>query len=130
MQTTGYTALLPLIDLYRPLVRHVDLSMRGDYRVPITWTLKEVPVNWLSRIPTNSTFNQNQMDQRLNIAIYWSRVPKSYNDLANVGITLHLVWYLYFDLLRILVVNHQALSDFTSFPEIAGMILVKGPHFQ
>ena len=130
MPTTGYAATLPVMDLYGPPKRTVDVFMRGDYRVPIHWKLEEIPVDWLFITPASGTLSQEQYDQRLNVTIDWDRVPENFNDTVKVGITSHPSPYPYFDLIRIPVQNNRAPAEFKGFPETAGMISIEAPHFQ
>ncbi|EAQ84591.1 hypothetical protein CHGG_08605 [Chaetomium globosum CBS 148.51] len=66
MPTTDFAPVLPQMDPYGPSVRHVDVFMRGDYRVPLTWALDPLPVPWLSITPANGTLNKDHPDARLN----------------------------------------------------------------
>ena len=123
-------ALLPPMDLYGPATRHIDLFMRGDYRVPIHWSLEKIPVDWLLVKPTSGTLSRDQMDQRLNVTIDWARVPEGFNSTVNVGITSSPSSYPYYDLIRIPVRHSKVPAGFKGFPETAGMISIEGPHFQ
>jgi hypothetical protein len=129
MPTTNYGAVLPQMDPYGPPVRHVDLFMRGDYRVPIEWALDPIPVPWLSITPTNGTLHKDHPDQRLNITISWPSVPTDFNDTVLVGIRAKPSRIPYFDLIRIPVLNRRTPPDFTGFPESAGYVSIEGPHF-
>ncbi|KAF2796768.1 glycoside hydrolase family 115 protein [Melanomma pulvis-pyrius CBS 109.77] len=130
MPTEGYGAVLPVMDPYGPAVRTVDLFMRGDFRVPISWKLDAIPVDWLSIAPISGTLSQDQYDQRLNVTIDWDRVPKGTNETIEVGITSEPSPYPYFDLIRIPVRNHRVTEGFNGFPETAGLISIEAPHFQ
>jgi hypothetical protein len=130
MPTTGYTATLPSMDPYGPRVRHVDLFMRGDYRVPIEWALEKSPVEWLSINPVRGTLSKDRMEQRLNVTIDWEKVPAGFNSTVNVGITSTPSPYPYFDLIRVPVANTRVPAGFTGFPETAGMVSIEAPHFQ
>ena len=130
MPTVGYPAMLPVMNPYGPAVRTVDLFMRGDYRVPINWTLDEIPVGWLSIAPRSGMLSKEHYDQRLNVSIDWSKVPENYNSTINVGVRSQPAPYPYFDLIRIQVENHKRSPDFAGFPETAGYISIESPHFQ
>ena len=131
MPTTGAAAaILPSMDPYGPRTRSVDLFMRGDYRVPLQWSLEKPPVDWLSITPSNGTLSRDQMDQRLNVSIDWTKVPEGFNKIISVGITSSPSPYPYYDLIRIPVVNNKLPSDFKGFPETAGAVSIEGPHFQ
>ena len=124
------SALLPPMDPYGPRTRHVDLFMRGDYRVPIQWSLEKSSVDWLSITPSSGTLSRDQMDQRLNVTIDWARVPEGFNKILNIGITSTPSPYPYYDVIRIPVVHNKVPSDFRGFPETAGSVSIEGPHFQ
>lgn len=117
------------MDPYGPSVRHVDVFMRGDYRVPVTWMLDPLPVAWLSISPANGTLNKDHPDARLNITIDWASVPKDFNSTVLVGIRSTPARYPYFDQIQIPVLNFQAPTSFTGFPESAGYISIEAPHF-
>ncbi|KAH6617360.1 hypothetical protein F5144DRAFT_615986 [Chaetomium tenue] len=129
MPTTDFAPLLPQMDPYGPSVRHVDVFMRGDYRVPLSWALDPLPVPWLSITPTNGALNKDHPDARLNITVDWPSVPKDFNDTLLVGIRSTPARYPYFDQIHIPVLNFQAPPSFTGFPESAGYISIEAPHF-
>jgi hypothetical protein len=130
MPTVGYPVRLLVMSPYGPLVRTVDLYMRGDYRVPLEWQLSDIPVNWLSITPSSGKLNQTVYDQRLNVTVDWDRVPAGYNDSIEVSITSTPSPYPYFDLIRIPIQNQRAPADFVGFPETAGYISIEAPHYQ
>jgi hypothetical protein len=129
MPTTNFAPLLPQMDLYGPSVRHVDVFMRGDYRVPVTWVLDPLPVSWLSITPANGTLNKDHPDARLNVTIDWASVPKDFNSTLLVGVRSTPARYPYFDQIQIPVLNFQAPASFAGFPESAGYISIEAPHF-
>lgn len=122
--------LLPVSDRYTIPSRHFELFARGDYRVPMNWTLDEVPVDWLTIEPTSGILDQNTMVERLNVTIDWDSVPEGFDEHVNVGIRADPAVYPYYDILRIPVLNVQAPSDFTGFPAAAYVISIEAPHFQ
>jgi hypothetical protein len=130
MPTVGYPAMLPVMNPYGPPIRTVDLFMRGDYRIPLNWTLDDIPVDWLSITPRSGVLSKDQNEQRLNVTIDWSKVPENYNSTIEVGVRSTPAPYPYFDLIRIPVQNQQVPADFEGFPETAGYISIEGPHFQ
>jgi hypothetical protein len=130
MPTVGYPAMTPIMNPYGPAVRTVDLFMRGDYRVPLNWTLDEIPVDWLSIAPGSGVLSKDKYDQRLNVTIDWKKVPKGYNGTINVGVRSQPAPYPYFDLIRIPIQNQKVPDDFQGFPETAGYISIESPHFQ
>lgn len=130
MPTVEYPALLPVMDPYGPSVRHVDLFARGDYRVPISWVLEAIPVDWLSIQPAAGTLDIDKMVERLNFTINWDAVPDGFNDTIEVGITATPAEYPYFDLIRVPVLKTQVPVNFTGFPESAGCISIEAPHYQ
>jgi hypothetical protein len=130
MPTVGYPAALPVMNPYGPPVRTVDLFMRGDYRVPITWQLDDIPVDWLSVVPRSGTLSKEQYDQRLNITINWKKAPKDFNQIIEIGVRSEPSPYPYFDILRIPVQNQKVPDSFIGFPETAGYISIEAPHFQ
>jgi hypothetical protein len=130
MPTVGFPAMLPVMNPYGPDIRTVDLFMRGDYRVPLNWTLDTIPVDWLSIVPSSGMLSREQYEQRLNVTIDWSKVPESYNGIINVGVRSTPAPYPYFDLIRIPVQNQKVTADFVGFPETAGYISIDSPHFQ
>jgi hypothetical protein len=130
MPTVGYPAMLPVMNPYGPPIRTVDLFMRGDYRIPLNWTLDDIPVEWLSITPRSGVLSKDQNEQRLNVTIDWSKVPENYNSTIEVGVRSTPAPYPYFDLIRVPVQNQQVPADFGGFPETAGYISIEGPHFQ
>jgi len=130
MPTVGYPATVPVMNPYGPSVRTVDLFMRGDYRVPLTWQLDNIPVDWLSITPQSGTLSKDKYEERLNITIDWTKVPKGFNGTVNVGVTSEPAPYPYFDLIRIPVQHQRVPVGFNGFPETAGHISIEGPHFQ
>jgi hypothetical protein len=129
MPTTNFAPLLPQMDPYGPAVRHVDIFMRGDYRVPLNWALDPLPVSWLSVLPTNGILNKDRPDERLTVSIDWASVPDNFNSTLLIGIRSKPARYPYFDQIRIPVLNARAPTSFTGFPESAGYISIEGPHF-
>ncbi|KAG9252041.1 uncharacterized protein F5Z01DRAFT_738601 [Emericellopsis atlantica] len=130
MPTVEYPALLPVMDPYGPPVRHLDVFHRGDYRVPIHWTLGEMPEPWVSIQPASGTVGDDHMVERLNITIDWAQVPESFNDTIEIEITATPAEIPYFDLIRVPVLKTQLPDDFVGFPETAGFISIESPHFQ
>jgi hypothetical protein len=129
MPTTAFAPVLPQMDPYGPRVRHVDVFMRGDYRVPVNWALDPLPVPWLSISPLNGTLNKDHPDERLNITIDWPSVPADFNATLLVGIRSTPARYPYFDQIHIPVLNARAPASFAGFPESAGYISIEAPHF-
>jgi hypothetical protein len=130
MPTVGYPATVPPMSPYGPPVRTVDLFMRGDYRVPLTWQLDDISVDWLSITPRSGTLSKDKYDERLNVTIDWNKVPKGFNGTINVGVTSEPAPYPYFDLIRIPVQHQRVPASFKGFPETAGYISIESPHFQ
>ncbi|KAF2739667.1 hypothetical protein EJ04DRAFT_548968 [Polyplosphaeria fusca] len=131
MPTTNFPAMLPVFDPYGPPQRTIDLFMRGDYRVPISWQLDQIPVDWLTIVPKSGTLSHNTTHTtRLNVTVDWERVPEGFNETIRVGVTSEPAPYPYFDLIRIPVQKHLVPVDFAGFPETAGMISIEAPHFQ
>jgi hypothetical protein len=130
MPTVNYPAMLPVMNPYGPLVRTVDLFMRGDYRVPLNWTLDEVPVDWLSITPRSGMLSKDRYEQRLNVTIDWVKVPDNYNGTVNIGVRSQPAPYPYYDVIRIPVQNQKVATNFKGFPETAGYISIESPHFQ
>ncbi|KAH7114256.1 hypothetical protein B0J11DRAFT_594766 [Dendryphion nanum] len=123
--------LLPIMDPYGPVVRHVEVFMRGDYRVPIKWAIGEIPVKWLNISPKTGTLNQSQYDQRLNITIDWKQVPADFNDTIAIPITASPSHYPYLDHIYVPVQNHAVPSGFVGFPETEGnLISIEATHYQ
>lgn len=122
--------LLPVSDRYTIPSRYFDLFARGDYRVPMDWTLDAVPVDWLTIEPTSGTLDQDNMVQRLNVTINWDSVPEGFNENVNVGIRAEPAVYPYYDILRIPVLDVRAPDDFKGFPAAAYVISIEAPHFQ
>ncbi|KAK4041225.1 hypothetical protein C8A01DRAFT_34746 [Parachaetomium inaequale] len=129
MPTTAFAPVLPQMDPYGPPVRHVDVFMRGDYRVPINWALDPLPVPWLTISPSNGRLNKDRPDARLNVTIDWPSVPLNFNATLRVGIRSTPARYPYFDQIHIPVLNFRAPESFTGFPESAGYISIEAPHF-
>lgn len=129
MPTTNFAPVLPQMDPYGPAIRHVEVFMRGDYRVPIEWALDPLPVPWLTITPLNGTLNKDRPDERLNITVDWPSVPANYNSTLRVGIRSTPARYPYFDQIHIPVLNFRAPASFTGFPESAGYISIEAPHF-
>ena len=130
MPTVEYPALLPVMDTYGPPTRHLDVFHRGDYRVPINWTLGAVPVSWMTVLPAAGTLDKEHSVERLEVAIDWANVPDGFNETIEVGITATPAEYPYFDLIRVPVLHRRAPADFQGFPETGGIISIESPHFQ
>lgn len=131
MPTTNFAPVLPVMDPFGPQVRHVDLFMRGNYRIPVHWSLDPIPVDWLSITPMNGTLSRDtQMDQRLNVTVDWTRVPDGFNSTVLVGVRSTPARYPYFDQIRVPVQNFRPGTGAFGFPETAGYISIEGPHFQ
>ncbi|KAL1799266.1 hypothetical protein ACET3X_003303 [Alternaria dauci] len=130
MPFTKSPAQLPEMSPYGPSRRTIDLFMRGDYRVPLDWQLGDIPVDWLSITPSSGRLNYTADEQRLNVAIDWTRVPEGYNDTVKVGLTSTPSFYPYYDIIRIPVQNKKVPTNFRGFPETAGYISIESPHFQ
>ncbi|KAF1912642.1 hypothetical protein BDU57DRAFT_583107 [Ampelomyces quisqualis] len=130
MPTVRYPAMLPIMNRYGPPVRTVDLFMRGDYRIPLNWTLDKIPVDWLSILPRSGMISRDQNEQRLNVTIDWDQVPEAFNGTINVGVRSTPAPYPYFDYIRIPVQNQKVPTNFTGFPETAGYISIESPHYQ
>lgn len=130
MPTVGYPAMLPVMNPYGPPIRTVDFFMRGDYRIPLNWTLDEISVDWLSISPRFGVLSKDQNEQRLNVTIDWSQVPEAFNGTINVGVRSTPAPYPYFDYIRIPVQNQKVPANFSGFPETSGYISIESPHFQ
>lgn len=105
--------------------------MRGDYRVPITWDIGEIPVDWLSVTPKTGVLSQTQYDQQLNITIDWERVPANFNDTIVIPVTATPSHYPYLDHIYVPVQNHRVPDGFVGFPETQGnLISIEATHFQ
>ncbi|KAK5655160.1 hypothetical protein OQA88_6059 [Cercophora sp. LCS_1] len=128
MPTTNFAPLLPLTDPYSP-PRIVDLFMRGNHRVPITWTLDPLPVPWLSISPLTGTLSRDNPDARLTLKIDWSSVPEGYNRTLEIGIRATPNPFPYFDLIRLPILNTPIPASPGLFPETSGLISIEGPHF-
>ncbi|KAK4224458.1 hypothetical protein QBC38DRAFT_514907 [Podospora fimiseda] len=132
MPTTAFAPIVPLLTPYSPS-RHVDLFMRGNHRVPISWTLDPIPVPWISITPSSGTLSRETgSDTRLNISVDWSQVPSNYNSTVKVGIRSTPARYPYFDQFHIPILNLEVpFSDATpnTFPETDGIISIEAPHF-
>ncbi|KAF2747412.1 glycoside hydrolase family 115 protein [Sporormia fimetaria CBS 119925] len=126
-----WTPTLPVMDSYGPKVRFVELFMRGDYRVPINWTIGDAPVDWITINPRSGILNEGQYDQRVNISVAWDRVPLGFNETVVVPVTATPSQYRYLDYLYIPVTNQRVPEDFVGFPEVeAKYISIEGPHYQ
>jgi len=135
MPTTNFAPLLPVMDRYGPAVRHVDLFMRGNHRIPIKWGLDPFPVDWISITPRSGQLSRDtQSDQRLNITVNWDKVPAGFNGTVLVGIRSTPAPFPYFDLIRIPVLNSPDIAKLGAssgtFPETSGIVSIEGPHFQ
>ncbi|KAL2196047.1 hypothetical protein P885DRAFT_61245 [Corynascus similis CBS 632.67] len=127
--TEDHAPVLPQMSPYGPPVRHVDVFMRGDYRVPINWALDPLPVPWLSISPANGTLHKDRPDERLNVIIDWPSVPADFNSTLLVGIRSTPARYPYFDQIHIPVLNARVPETFAGFPESTGYISIEAPHF-
>lgn len=126
-----WTPTLPVMDPYGPSVRHVELFMRGDYRVPMNWTIKELSVDWVKVTPTSGVLSQQQYDQILNVSIDWNRVPANFNDTIAIPVTASPSQYPYLDYIYVPVQNHRVPQGFIGFPETEGQLIsIEAPHFQ
>ncbi|ORX96760.1 hypothetical protein BCR34DRAFT_524762 [Clohesyomyces aquaticus] len=130
MPTVGYPATLPAMNPYGPSIRTVNLFMRGDYRIPLTWKLDDIPVEWMSITPRSGTLTKEHYDQRLDVTIHWAKVPENFNGTVDVGITSEPAPYPYFDVIRVPVQNQRVPDGIQGFPETAGYISIEAPHFQ
>ncbi|RYP43586.1 hypothetical protein DL770_011581 [Monosporascus sp. CRB-9-2] len=122
----GYAPVLPLIDPYGKGVWNVDLFHRGDYRIPIQWSL-EIPFDWIAVSPSSGVISEERPEQRLNISIDWDAVPEGFRQEVNVRINFDTKPW--FDYIRLPIRNYRA-PDFTGFPEASGMISIEAPHYQ
>jgi hypothetical protein len=130
MPTVNYAPVLPQMSPYGPAVRTADLFMRGDIRQPIEFAVQDPPFAWLSIEPRRGVLDRSRTDQRLNIAVDWSKVPAGFNATVEVGVTSTPAAYPYFDLIRIPILNHAVPAGFSGFPETAGYVSIEAPHFQ
>ncbi|KAK3984701.1 hypothetical protein QBC44DRAFT_374859 [Cladorrhinum sp. PSN332] len=132
MPTTVFAPIVPLLTPYSPS-RHVDLFMRGNHRIPISWSLDPTPVPWISITPSSGTLSRETgSDARLNISVDWSLVPANHNSTVKVGIRSTPARYPYFDQIHIPILNSVVpAADATpnTFPEIDGVISIEAPHF-
>ncbi|KAK4161490.1 hypothetical protein QBC43DRAFT_357572 [Cladorrhinum sp. PSN259] len=132
MPTTAFAPIVPVLTPYSP-PRYVDLFMRGNHRVPISWSLDPAPVPWLSITPSSGTLSrETTSDTRLNISVDWSLVPANYNSTVKVGIRSTPARYPYFDQIHIPILNTVVPStDATpnTFPEVDRIISIEAPHF-
>lgn len=126
-----YTPTLPVMDPYSAAVRTVELFMRGDYRVPINWTIGELPVDWITVTPMSGMLRQGQYDQELNISIAWDRVPANFNETIAIPVTASPSQVPYLDYIYVPVQNHRVPDGFIGFPETEGKVIsIEAPHFQ
>ncbi|GME45216.1 hypothetical protein GTA08_BOTSDO03379 [Neofusicoccum parvum] len=123
----SFAPTLPTMDRYGPSLRKVDLFHRGDYRVPVEWSV-EVPHSWITVSPESGSVSDNQPEQRLNVSINWPSVPPNFHDVVNVRVNFDTSPF--FDLIRVPVNGWTAPDDFRGFPEAAGAISIEAPHFQ
>lgn len=132
MPTTVFAPVLPPLDPYGPPSRFVDLFMRGDYRIPLSWSLDPIEVDWLSVSPRNGTLSRGKgPDTRLSFRVTdWSKVPKDFNDTIKVGIRSTPASYPYFDQIHVPIRNLILPSDVpkSTFPETDGIISIEAPH--
>ncbi|RYP22028.1 hypothetical protein DL765_001934 [Monosporascus sp. GIB2] len=122
----GYAPVLPLMDPYGKGVWNVDLFHRGDYRIPIEWSL-EIPFDWITVSPSSGVISNDRPEQRLNFSIDWDAVPEGFRQEVNVRINFDTTPW--FDYIRLPIRNYRA-PDFTGFPEASGMISIEAPHYQ
>ncbi|KAM7218900.1 hypothetical protein V8F06_005780 [Rhypophila decipiens] len=133
MPTTNFAPVLPPLDPYGPSSRHVDLFMRGDHRIPISWSLDPIEEDWLSIAPSNGTLSRETgPDTRFIVTVPdWSKVPANYNNTIKVGIRSSPSAYPYYDQIHIPIQNFRLTSDVpkSTFPETDGIISIEAPHF-
>lgn len=123
----GFKPVLPVITPYGPDFVTVDLFHRGDSRKSIAWSA-DVPYVWLQFSLTSGTVYSEQLEQRINITVDWSRVPEGFQEEFDVRIN----WEPEpsFDNLRLTVFNNKVPEGFTGFPDAGGVISIEGSHFQ
>ncbi|KAI0465944.1 hypothetical protein F4859DRAFT_519574 [Xylaria cf. heliscus] len=125
--TDQFAPTLPIMDPYGKGTWTVDLFHRGDYRIPIEWEV-DIPYDWIIFTPSSGVISMNQLEQRVNISIDWSTVPKDMNQ--NIGVRINYNHSPWFDLIHLPIMNHRLPDGFIGFPETSGIISIEAPHFQ
>lgn len=123
----SFAPTLPVMDRYGPAVRTVDLFHRGDYRIPVEWSV-EVPYEWVIVSPTSGSVSDSQPEQRLNISIDWSTIRTGFDDVVEVRVKFDTSPF--FDLIRVPVNGYTVPDSFHGFPETSGYISIEAPHMQ
>lgn len=127
MPTEGiFAPVLPIMNLYGPEIRTVDLFHRGDHRNTVQWSLN-IPYKWLTIIPNSGILSKQQPDQRLNISIHWDAVPTDFNETVSIQVNFG---HSMFDLIHLPVQNLRVPDGFHGFPETNGQASIEGPHYQ
>ncbi|KAI1176107.1 hypothetical protein F4777DRAFT_286918 [Nemania sp. FL0916] len=126
--TTGdFAPTLPIMNQYGKGTWTVDLFHRGDYRIPIEWEV-DIPFDWIVFAPSSGSLSMDQLEQRINVSIDWSAVPKDMDE--DVGVRINYNTSPWFDLIHLPIMNNQVPDDFVGFPETSGIISIEAPHFQ
>lgn len=123
--------VVPVLTSYGPEVRGVDLYGRGDYRVPIAWTI-EPPEPWVlldgSNEAVSGVISPDVPQQHVDVGIDWAGCPLGYNDTLNMTISFDTLPG--FDYIRLPVLNMAAPEGFVGFPADGGLISIEASHFQ
>lgn len=123
--------VLPILSPYSPRNTTIDVFGRGDYRVPVEWSI-EPPEDWVwlngSEGSVSGRISQDVPQQQLHLSIDWDAVPEGFNETVEMRIEFDTLPY--FDILHLPVLNLRAPSDFVGFPADGGLISIEAPHYQ
>ena len=123
--------VMPLMSPYGPQKQYIDVFGRGDYRVPIEWSI-EPPESWILLNGTNSdisgTISQDVAQIRVDVSIDWDSVPSNFNETVEMRLSFDTLPH--FDLIQVPVLNHLAPDNFVGFPADGGLVSIEAPHYQ
>lgn len=123
--------VLPALSRYANRTQVIDVFGRGDYRVPITWSI-EPPESWVlldqSAGAISGVISQEVPQQQIEVSIDWDAVPEDFDETLDMRIDFDTLPS--FDLIRLPVLNRRAPSGFNGFPADGGLISIEAPHYQ
>lgn len=118
---------IPPLDSYGPSYATIDVAHRGDYRVPIEWSIQS-PESWLAVDPSSGVLSRETADQTVQVSVDWDAIPNGFNETLELGVTFNTTTAC--DRIHVPIRKTRVPDDFTGFPETGGMISMEASHFQ
>jgi len=123
--------VMPVLSPYSPATQFIDVYGRGDYRIPIEWSI-EPPESWVllngSKDSISGRISEDVPQQRIEVTIDWDSVPADFNETLDMRIDFDTLPR--FDLIRVPILNMRVPDDFVGFPADGGLISIEAPHYQ